>query len=321
MIYTENKMNRVAFITDDFEGQGTVLKSVKKAAEANRIEIETVDRFEIESPVSQRIWALFREVDLVVANVVYSSLNITYEIGLAHGLQKPVIIITDKPRKLPPDLLNQEVIIYKKNKEGLEQLTFRLTRIIHEIIFEEKKLRGVWGPKEKYITPETSRLRIKTEFRELLFLEGREQHKRFEDWFLELSDGIDGWDVLTTTKFREPLGYDSVIWNLYKDPELNILGNPIVVELKTGNLLRNKIIERFAHKISLQGLSGLVICTTAIASNKNMWLVKELLNKENVAIVLLDRYALLSVTNSKNLIDLIKIRVRHLIYRPEDFEI
>jgi hypothetical protein len=64
--------------------------------------------------VADEIFGLIYGADVIIADTVYSNLNVFYEIGLAHALRKPVIIIS--PNDVEPfDVRHLRHIKYDKN--------------------------------------------------------------------------------------------------------------------------------------------------------------------------------------------------------------
>jgi hypothetical protein len=309
-------MKRVAFITDDWETQESVYNSVLLAAQDNDAEVKRLDRFSAEDSVAWRLWTLLEQSDLVILNIVYNSPNIIYEIGLAHGLGKPVIIITtNRELNLPSDLLSQTIVFFENNGEGLAKLKFQISKLINGVFYDTNRLRLVWGPREATRSPEISDLRAKSDLSEILSLAGTDRGMQFENWFSELAQGVVGWEVLNSNHNYTDRDYDFVIWNSLPDSELMALGNPIPVELKATEILGTKVLETLSHKARLQGMKGLIVCTTAKATESNRAWVREFFLKENFLTIWLDRDDLLSIKSSKDLVDKLKSRLLDLIYR------
>lgn len=307
-------MKRVAFITDDWETQESVYNSVLLAAQDNDAEVKRLDRFSAEDSVAWRLWTLLEQSDLVILNIVYNNPNIIYEIGLAHGLGKPVIVITHRELRLPADLLNQSVVFYENENEGLAQLKFKLSKLIHEVLNNSNKLKGVWGPREATRSPDISDSSVKSGLSEILALTGMEQAKQFENWFFELAQSISEWEVLNSYRSDRDRMYDFVIWNSLSDSELAALGNPIPVDLKATQILDVKTIASLFSQARLQGIKGFIVATTARATESNKAWIRELFHKEKFLIILLDCDDLLSVKSPKDLVGKIKSRLLELIY-------
>ncbi len=314
-------MKQVAFITDDWdrEAQGGFEPhfAVQLAAADHDAKVKTIDRFSVEESVLQRLWHLLEESDLIIVNITHNSPSLIYEIGLAHGLGKPVLIMTNQEVvKLPADLSGQFVVVYKNDREALARLKFKLSNLMHDVLYEKKSLRMLWGPREANISPQVSDRCVKLEFREILSLKGLPQIRQLQNWVFELADGVPDWEVFraSETESEAEKGYDLVLWNSLADPDLTLLGNPIPIALEVTKTLRREVLKTLSRQARLQGLKGVILGTTAKATEGNKGWVKELSMSENLIIILLDSDDLLSVKSSKDLVDKIKSKLLDLIY-------
>ncbi|MFA5014066.1 MAG: hypothetical protein WC549_00805 [Actinomycetota bacterium] len=75
-----------------------------------KLEIRTKDFF-------CKICELIQESKYFLVNLTNPTFNVGFELGLALGLDKEVILIASKRTKLPSDLVRQEVIFYGKDLE------------------------------------------------------------------------------------------------------------------------------------------------------------------------------------------------------------
>lgn len=315
-------MKQVAFITDDWdrEAQGGFEPhfAVQLAAADHDAKVKTIDRFSVEESVLHRLWHLLEESDLIIANITHNSPSLIYEIGLAHGLGKPVLIMTNQELvKLPADLSGQFVVVYKNDREALARLKFKLSHLMHDVLHEKKNLRMLWGPRDANMSPRVSDRCVKLEFHEILSLKGLPQIRQFQNWFFELAKGVPDWEVFraSETEPETEKGYDLVLWNSLADPELSILGNPIPIALKVTKTLRREVLKTLTRQARLQGLEGVIVGTTAKATEGNKKLVRELFRNENVLIILLDGDDLLNVKSSMDLVNTIKLKLLDVIYK------
>jgi len=73
-------------------------------------EVVRVDRFESTETILRRIVENIAQADLAVADLSGNNPNVFYELGLAHGLLKHVILVGDDLRGLPFDLAGYQVL-------------------------------------------------------------------------------------------------------------------------------------------------------------------------------------------------------------------
>ncbi|MDR2581373.1 MAG: nucleoside 2-deoxyribosyltransferase [Fibromonadaceae bacterium] len=65
--------------------------------------------------LAEDIFRKIRDADVIVADTVLNNLNVFYEIGLAHALNKPVILISPEGVDVPFDIANLSRIEYNKD--------------------------------------------------------------------------------------------------------------------------------------------------------------------------------------------------------------
>lgn len=70
---------------------------------------------------------------LIIANIDGRNANVYYELGIAHAMDKPVIMIASSVENLSFDLQSKQIIIYKGIEDLQQKLRDALTRLlIHE---------------------------------------------------------------------------------------------------------------------------------------------------------------------------------------------
>jgi hypothetical protein len=62
------------------------------------------------------IWEFTRAAKIILADLTGRDPNVFYELGIAHTLAKPAILITDSIETVPFDLRALRVLVYEKNK-------------------------------------------------------------------------------------------------------------------------------------------------------------------------------------------------------------
>ncbi len=64
------------------------------------------------------IWRLTREATVLLADLSGKNPNVFYELGLAHALGKPVVLVANNIDDVPFDLRSLRVIVYEKEDES-----------------------------------------------------------------------------------------------------------------------------------------------------------------------------------------------------------
>lgn len=87
------------------------------------------------STIVNDIWSYTKECKLVLADLTGKNPNVLYELGLAHAIAKPVIIVTESLDDIPFDLRALRVIEYDKNAHNWgEVLKGKVTKAIKEVV-------------------------------------------------------------------------------------------------------------------------------------------------------------------------------------------
>ncbi|MEO6039616.1 MAG: hypothetical protein ABIQ93_14480 [Saprospiraceae bacterium] len=69
-------------------------------------------------PIINDIWNYVISSELIIADLSERNPNVMYELGLAHALAKPVILISDSLETVPFDLRTMRILLYDKNKSN-----------------------------------------------------------------------------------------------------------------------------------------------------------------------------------------------------------
>lgn len=81
------------------------------------------------------IWKGIQDSKLLVAELTGRNPNVFYELGLAHAISKPVILLSESIEDVPFDLRAIRVLLYdKSHPEWGTQLRQNLTKAIHEVL-------------------------------------------------------------------------------------------------------------------------------------------------------------------------------------------
>lgn len=86
------------------------------------------------TPIVEDVWAHIGKSRLIIADVTDKNPNVFYELGLAHAIGKPVIIITQRKEDVPFDIAYIRYLIYTDNETGWRKLKQNLTKAISSAI-------------------------------------------------------------------------------------------------------------------------------------------------------------------------------------------
>ena len=136
MVYPDkNKSKRTCFVvmpfaneTQEDEQIQDIFKNIKAAAAKYDFECTRGDseHLAVGEPVMEQIWQDICKADIIVAEFTRSNPNVTYEVGLAHAIGKPVIGITRDISNVPFDNKYLRFITYKYTDAGKAALDKKL---------------------------------------------------------------------------------------------------------------------------------------------------------------------------------------------------
>ena len=312
-------MKRIGFITDHWE-ISLASRALEDLGQLDEFQIETIDDFHTVDSISQAVWDLINLVDVVVAYISKGQGNIYYEIGLAHGLGKPVILILDDAVLEQAPLAGQRAIQINSLIDTPQSLAFRLKEAIAEASKKDRPFSGPHAHTENqsaYISDDFAMSSV-GDFRSLLAYEGVARGLHFERWFASIAQAVLGWDVVESEKRAGPdRGFDLVIWNSRKDPDLSVLGNPIAIELKAIRSMNSASLSHFLHRAKISGLKGVVLATTGTNTQQTKKRLARLRKDEGIRAIAIDRDDLIQVSTPDHLLHLFKQKSRELLYDRE----
>lgn len=106
----------------------------RPAIEAAGMEPKRADDLYRPSTIVNDIWSYTQQATMILADLTGKNPNVFYELGLAHALAKPAILITESMDDVPFDLRALRVIEYDKNNPDWgESLQSNITKAIKEI--------------------------------------------------------------------------------------------------------------------------------------------------------------------------------------------
>jgi hypothetical protein len=107
----------------------------KPAVQAAGLVPKRADDLYRPSAIVHDIWAYVRKSQVMLADVTGKNPNVFYELGLAHALGKPVVIVTRSMEDVPFDLRALRVIQYDvQDPEWSELLSEKITKSLNEVL-------------------------------------------------------------------------------------------------------------------------------------------------------------------------------------------
>jgi hypothetical protein len=117
------------------EWSGEVHQILSAACKARAVQPMRGDDVFTPTDILVDIWQSINRADFVIADITGKNPNVLYELGIAHTLAKPVLIISQSAGDIPIDLSTRRVILYGRG-EGLWQsaLADKVSKAIQDIL-------------------------------------------------------------------------------------------------------------------------------------------------------------------------------------------
>jgi hypothetical protein len=95
--------------------------------------------------VMEEVWSALNYCQFVIAEITGGNDNVFYELGIAHTLNKPAILITQaqRPEDVPFDIRHLRYIVYRNNNDGLIRLREDLRTAVTRL---QRDLQEGWQP-------------------------------------------------------------------------------------------------------------------------------------------------------------------------------
>jgi len=115
------------------------LQSIKPTVErTRRLKCVRADEIYGPRPIMSDIWQSIRESVLVIADLTGRNPNVLYELGLAHAIQKPVILLTQTIDDVPFDLRHVRVLVYRNTNQGRAHLQNEILKSLRAVLHESE---------------------------------------------------------------------------------------------------------------------------------------------------------------------------------------
>lgn len=124
----------------DFDG---VYEQIKTSVESRNLHCQRADEIQNNESIVQDIVDLIVGSRAVIVDCTDQNANVFYEMGIAHTVGRPVILIVQGRQNTPFDIGHLRYIPYHPNQEGLEQLGIDIDERLARL--------GLAGPVRKFL--------------------------------------------------------------------------------------------------------------------------------------------------------------------------
>ncbi len=71
---------------------------------------------------------------IIIADLTGANANVFYEIGMAHAMEKPVLLLTQSTEYVPFDLRHRRLLIYNYSPRGCKPLETHLEQHVRAMV-------------------------------------------------------------------------------------------------------------------------------------------------------------------------------------------
>lgn len=103
------------------------------------IETRRADDFFTQGSIMNDVWKRLNEADVIVADLTTRNPNVYYELGIAHTIGKPVILLCQDIEEVPFDIRDKRVIVYNTHFTEIGRLKDALIASVNEVRDEQKR--------------------------------------------------------------------------------------------------------------------------------------------------------------------------------------
>jgi len=116
--------------------KGVYEDHIKSVAATLKLKVARADDFFAAHTIIGDVWTAICESRVILADCTGRNPNVFYEIGLAHTIGKPVILITQNSKDIPFDLAHYRHIQYEYTPRGMKQFESTLQNTLQSVIEE-----------------------------------------------------------------------------------------------------------------------------------------------------------------------------------------
>jgi hypothetical protein len=128
---------------------------VKPTVEEWDIEINRADDFFTTGSIVNDVWTRIVQADFIIADLTGRNPNVFYELGIAHTLGKPVVLLTQRLEDVPFDIRHQRVIEYSTDFDRVAHFKQQLRETVEELCKQHRKASGVGKTTINFLLPGT----------------------------------------------------------------------------------------------------------------------------------------------------------------------
>jgi hypothetical protein len=192
----DDQPEKICFVLMPFAGESRdwYEVAIRPAVEGAGFRCKRADEIFGAGPITEQIFRNIFDADVLLVDLSGKNANVFYELGVAHALGKPVVLIAQDIETIPFDLRSLRVIVYQSTPAGIAHFTKAVQSVLGEVASGDSHVRPLLGfmPELTTVTPsEVTQLRARiTELEHLL----AERDQQFQS--MQVTGGRDASDLL-----------------------------------------------------------------------------------------------------------------------------
>ena len=130
-----SKSKRV-FVFQPFSPQfDAAYQLIRAAGQAAGVETWRLDQLAVAGSITEQLYEAIETSDLIICDITHSNPNVMYELGYAHALRKPVIIVSQRSEHMPFDVRSVRALFYDvdlgRGTEFVRELEAAIQEALH----------------------------------------------------------------------------------------------------------------------------------------------------------------------------------------------
>ena len=129
------KTSKLVLVLQPFSPEfDEVYELIRIAAQAVGVTVIRLDQEAVAGSITEQLYQRIETSDLIICDITHSNPNVMYELGYAHALRKPVILISERLEHMPFDIRSVRAFIYSKELRDTAAFRNQLEDAIRDAI-------------------------------------------------------------------------------------------------------------------------------------------------------------------------------------------
>ena len=133
---SKGKVMKKIFVLQPFQSEfESIYNLITQAVSSDNVSIFRADEIALGGKIIEAIYEAIESADLIICDISRTNPNVMYELGFAHALNKPVILISQSTDSIPFDIRSVRTLVYDiHNLVSSREFIIRLQSLIKEAL-------------------------------------------------------------------------------------------------------------------------------------------------------------------------------------------